>query len=157
MTIQSKLLSRGIAGAVALSAAVLIVPFEGKRNEVYLDPARILTSCYGHTGKELKPGMVFTDDQCLDQLAADLKLHNRFMLAAVKVPLSVGEHAAYLSFVYNAGAGRWQQSTMLTLLNQGRRKEACHQLMRWVYINGQRSAGLTNRRRAEAQLCMRDL
>ncbi len=157
MSTQNKLASRGIIGAVALSAAVLIMPWEGKENEVYLDPANILTSCYGHTGPELKPGMKFTDEQCLDQLAADLSKHNRQMLAVVQVPLSEGEHAAYLSFVYNAGAGRWQKSTMLQLLNQGKRKEACHQLMRWVYIKGQQSNGLTNRRRAEAKLCMRDL
>jgi lysozyme len=46
---------------------------------------------------------------------------------------------------------------MLQLLNQGKRKEACHQLMRWVYIGNQQSNGLVNRRRAEAKLCMRDL
>ena len=157
MSTQNKLASRGIIGAVALSAALLVMPWEGKRNEVYLDPANILTSCYGHTGPELKPGMKFTDEQCLDKLAADLSKHNRQMLAFVKVPLSEGEHAAYLSFAYNAGAGRWQNSTMLQLLNQGKRKEACHQLMRWVYIKGQFSQGLQNRRRAEAKLCMRDL
>jgi len=157
MSIQNKLAKRGIIGAVALSAVALIVPWEGKKNEVYLDPANILTSCYGHTGPELKPGMKFTDEQCLDKLAADLSKHNRQMLAFVKVPLSEGEHAAYLSFVYNAGAGRWQKSTMLRLLNEGKRKEACHQLMRWVYIKGQHSNGLMNRRRAETKLCMRDL
>lgn len=151
------LVKRGLVPAVLLAATALVMPFEGKRNTVYLDPANILTSCWGHTGKELKPGMRFTDDQCLDQLVADLSEANRALESMVDVPLSESEHAAYLSFVYNAGAGRFQTSTMRKYLNAGKRFEACDELMRWVYIKKQYSAGLARRRLAESTLCKRQL
>lgn len=153
----STLLKRGLVPAVMLAATALVMPFEGKRNKVYLDPANILTSCWGHTGRELKPGMRFSDDQCLDQLVADLSAANRALEAMVDVPLSDSEHAAYLSFIYNAGAGRFQTSTMRKHLNAGKRQQACQELLRWVYINKQFSEGLARRRQAEARLCQRDL
>lgn len=155
--LKKKLATAGVSGALLLSATLLVAPFEGKRNDVYVDPANILTSCYGHTGPELKKGQRFTDDQCLEQLAIDLSSHNRQMLSVVKVELSEGEHAAYLSFVYNIGAGQWQKSTALKQLNSGSRFSACEQLKRWVYINGQPSKGLANRRQAEYQMCVKDL
>lgn len=155
--IRKKLTAAGVSGAVLLSATMLVAPYEGKVNEVYVDPANILTSCYGHTGRELKKGMRFTDEQCLDQLAVDLAKHDAQMRSAVKVPLSEGEHAAYLSFVYNVGVGNWQQSTVLKLLNKGARLSACEQLKRWIYIDGQPSKGLANRRQAEYSMCMKDL
>ncbi|HAT42368.1 MAG TPA: glycosyl hydrolase [Rheinheimera sp.] len=155
--IRKSLIAAGVSGAVLLSATVLVVPFEGKVNKVYVDPANILTSCYGHTGRELKKGMQFTDEQCLDQLATDLAKHDKQMLSAVTVPLSEGEHAAYLSFVYNVGVGSWQQSTLLKLLNKGARLSACEQLKRWIYIDGQPSKGLANRRQAEYTMCIKDL
>lgn len=155
--LKAALLAAGISGAVALSGAVLIAPHEGKVNEVYLDPANILTSCYGHTGKELKPGMKFSDDQCLQQLAGDLVEHNKQLLSVVKVPLSEGEHAAYLSFVYNVGIGQFRKSTLLANLNEGFRVSACNQLMRWIYIKGKESNGLRTRRAAERKMCLKDL
>lgn len=156
-SLQKKLAASGLAGAIAIAGAVLVAPHEGKVNEVYLDPANILTSCYGHTGRELKPGMTFTDDQCLDQLVADLSEHNRLLMSVVKVSLSEGEHAAYLSFVYNVGIGQFRKSTMLGNLNEGFRVSACNQLMRWIYIKGKESNGLRTRRAAERKMCLKDL
>lgn len=153
----SSLIKRGLVPAAMLAATALVMPFEGKRNTVYLDPAHILTSCWGHTGKELISGMRFTDEQCLDQLVADLSEANRVLKSMVDVPLTESEHAAYLSFIYNAGAGRFQASTMRKHLNAGKRLDACNELQRWVYIKKQYSEGLAKRRRAEAQLCKRDL
>jgi lysozyme len=156
-SIKTKLAALGITGALSLSAAVLIVPSEGEVLEVYLDPARILTSCYGHTGPELKMGQKFTLEQCLDQLVVDLHKHDRQLRSVVKVSLSEGEHAAYLSFVYNVGIGKFRQSTALAKLNAGRRIEACHELLRWVYADGKFLKGLRTRREAERKVCLKDL
>lgn len=154
---RNRLAALGLCSAVALSGALLIAPHEGKVNEVYLDPAQILTSCFGHTGPELRLGQTFTDEQCLDQLVVDLHKHDRQLRSAVKVPLSEGEHAAYLSFVYNVGIGKFRQSTALAKLNAGRRIEACHELMRWIYANGKVLSGLRTRREAERKVCLKDL
>jgi len=156
-TIQKKLAALGITGALSLSAAFLIVPSEGEVRKVYLDPARILTSCFGHTGPELRMGQTFTEEECLNQLVADLHKHDRQLRSVVKVPLSEGEHAAYLSFVYNVGIGKFQSSTALAKLNGGKRIEACHELMRWVYAGGKVLSGLRTRREAERKVCLKDL
>lgn len=155
--LNKKLAAAGVGGALLLSATALVAPWEGKVNDVYVDPANILTVCFGHTGSDLKMGQFFTDEECLDLLAKDLAKHNKQLLSSVKVPLSEGEHAAYLSFVYNAGIGRFQKSTLLVLLNKGARFSACEQLKRWVFINGQKSNGLVNRRNAEYKMCIKDL
>ncbi|HCU64560.1 MAG TPA: glycosyl hydrolase [Rheinheimera sp.] len=171
--IQKKLAALGITGALSLSAAFLIVPSEGEVRKVYLDPARILTSCFGHTGPELRMGQTFTEEECLNQLVADLHKHDRQLRSVVKVPLSEGEHAAYLSFIYNVGYGRkdganrgrdgfavlrnGKPSTMLSLLNSGQRLKACDQLLAWIKIDGKESAGLRTRRAKERKVCLKDL
>lgn len=170
---KNRLIAMGLCSAVALSGALLVAPHEGKVNNVYLDPANILTSCYGHTGPELKIGMQFTDEQCLQQLAADLAAHNQILRSVVKVPLSEGEYAAYLSFLYNVGPGKYgvkdgfvflrsgRMSSMLRLLNAGQRVAACKQLQYWTTatVNGERSQlnGLVRRRNAEMKICLKDL
>lgn len=155
--LQKQLLAAGLSAAAAISGAVLVAPSEGKVNQVYLDPANILSSCYGHTGPELVLGQTFNDDECLAQLVADLDKHNRQMLSVIKVNLTQGEHAAYLSFTYNVGIQSFKRSTLLNLLNAGLSYEACNQLMRWVYIKGKESNGLRTRRAAERKMCLKDL
>lgn len=44
--LHKKLAAYGLGGAIALSGAFLVAPFEGKENKVYVDPVGILTSCY---------------------------------------------------------------------------------------------------------------
>ena len=87
-------------------------------------------------------------------LADDLTRHNEQLLQAVTVPLSEQEHAAYLSFHYNVGAGNFRSSTLLRHLNAGERIEACKQLSRWVYAKGIKLPGLVARRAAERELCL---
>lgn len=153
--LHKKLAAYGLGGAIALSGAFLVAPFEGKENKVYVDPVGILTSCYGHTGKELKKGQVFTDEQCLDQLAEDLLEHDKKMLRYVYVPLSEEEHAAYLSFTYNVGVGAFKNSTLLKKLNAGDRVGACNELTRWNKAGGKVLNGLTKRRQAEREMCLK--
>lgn len=154
--IAKKLTALGLSGALVTGGA-LIATHEGKENRVYLDPVGILTSCYGQTGPELKPGQTFTDEQCLEQLAVDLAKHDKLLRSVVKVPMSEGEHAAYLSAVYNYGIGNFRTSTALKLLNEGRRKEACVEAIRFVFAGKKFFRGLLNRRIDEAKLCLRDL
>ena len=155
--LHGKLLAAGLSSAVALSGAILVAPHEGKVNQAYIDPANILSSCYGHTGPELVLGQTFDDDECLAQLVSDLDKHNRQMLSVIKVNLTQGEHAAYLSFTYNVGIGSFKNSTLLARLNAGQHVAACEQLTRWVYIKGQVSNGLRTRRAAERKMCLKDL
>ncbi|MFK3976758.1 glycoside hydrolase family protein [Shewanella vesiculosa] len=49
------------------------------------------TACFGQTGHNIKLGMVFTHQQCLDMLASSLNTFDR-ELVKLTTPLSEGEH-----------------------------------------------------------------
>jgi len=152
--LYKKLVAYGLGGAIALSGAFLVAPFEGKENIVYLDPVGILTSCYGHTGKELKKGQTFSDEQCLDQLAKDLVSHDKQMMLLIKPKISDKERAAYLSFTYNLGVGAFKRSTLLKKLNHGEFEAACRELDKWVFAGGKKLNGLVRRRAVERDMCL---
>lgn len=142
--------------AASVSAAVAIVGyFEGRPLVGYLDPVGIPTVCYGHT-KTAVVGQARSPEECEQLLANDLGE----ALAAVDKqlpgipPLT---RAALGSFVYNAGSGNFNSSTLLRKAKAGDLVGACNELPRWVYAKGQRLAGLVNRREAERELCLQGL
>lgn len=153
--LYKKLLGVGLGSALAISGAFIVAPFEGKENKAYIDPIGIVTVCYGNTGKEAVLGKTYTDDQCLDQMATDLKEHDKQLLSVVKVPFkSDYQHAAMLSFVYNAGIGNFSSSTMLKKLNAKDYDGSCQELTKWVYAKGKKLNGLVTRRTKEYLYCM---
>ncbi|MCL1048924.1 lysozyme [Shewanella abyssi] len=158
MNISQKLMALGLASVVAFGGATLVVPHEGQVLETYIDPAGVLTSCYGHTGPELKPRQFFTERQCLESLADDLSQFDR-QLRRLTYPITLtdGEHAAYLSFIYNVGAGAFKDSTLRAKLLAGQRVGACNELPRWVYAKGKKLPGLIKRRESERQICLGEL
>lgn len=132
-----------------------MAPFEGKENKAYIDPVGIVTVCYGNTGKEAVLGKSYTDDQCLDQMATDLKEHDKQLMSVVKVPFkSDYQHAAMLSFVYNVGIGNFSSSTMLRKLNAKDYVGSCEELTKWVYAKKKMLKGLVIRRSLEYEYCM---
>lgn len=137
------------AAALAVSSVAL---YEGKVNRTYVDPVGVLTSCYGHTGPELRKGQTFTDEQCLDQLQADLLKHAA-ALECVKAPMTDGQKAAFLSFAFNVGNGAFCGSTLVRKANAGDIDGACAELSRWTYAGGKQLPGLIKRRAAERKLC----
>lgn len=141
--------------ATALSAAglALIATFEGLSNYAYKDIVGVPTICYGHTSN-VSMGDYKTTKECTLILKEESKGFSNSVLRHAKVPLSQGELDAYTSFAYNVGEGAFRNSTLLRLLNQGKREEACDQLLRWVYAGGKRVQGLYNRRVEERKLCL---
>jgi len=55
MSVKNKLLALGLSSALATSG-MFIAKHEGLVLGTYPDPVGIVTSCYGHTGPELKLG-----------------------------------------------------------------------------------------------------
>ncbi len=43
---------QGLSTAAILAVLYLIIPHEGKVNQVYMDPVGVPTACYGQTGHE---------------------------------------------------------------------------------------------------------
>ncbi len=153
MKINKKLIALGLSSALASTGAMIAV-HEGYMPGTYVDPVGILTSCFGHTGAELRKNQTYTYNQCIEQLASDLVVHDKQMLKHINVPLSDEEHAAYLSFVYNVGVGNFESSTLLKKLNGRDRVGACEQLTKWVYAKGVKLKGLVKRRSEERALCL---
>lgn len=140
-------------GAAAAALAVSTVAFyEGKVNRTYVDPVGVLTSCYGHTGTELRKGQTFTDEQCLAQLQTDLVKHAA-ALECINWPLTDGQKVAFLSFAFNVGNGAFCGSTLARKANAGDMPGACAELSRWTYAGGKQLPGLIERRATERQLC----
>lgn len=155
MNIKSRLLAIGFTGAV-LTGGVFIATSENEILHTYIDPVGIQTACFGQTGNNIKAGMVFTNEQCLDLLASDLRAFDK-ELVRLTPPLSEGEHIAYLSFIYNVGAEAFGASTLRKKLWSGDRVGACNELTRWVYAKGKKLPGLIKRRSNERLFCLRDL
>jgi lysozyme len=129
----------------------LIKKHEGLKLSAYICPAGKWTIGYGHT-RSARQGMVITREQADDLLRADV-FDAEMQVRALMIPLRQCQFDALVSFVFNVGAGNFRTSTMRRLILAGRpAPEIADQFMRWVFIKGVRSNGLTNRRRDEAAL-----
>lgn len=163
--LYKSLAALGVGGALALGGAYLVAPSEGLVLGTYLDPANLVTSCYGRYDKTLKLGTTFTQEQCDKQFAEDLVRHDTEMMRYVKTPfISNYEHAAFLSFCYNVGVSKCVNSTMFKRLNEGDHISACKQLVKWTYVNGKdcknkenNCSGIVTRRTKEMRWCLGEL
>lgn len=145
-------------GAVAAGAGALalIMGWEGLRLTAYIPvPGDPYTIGYGHTGKDVTMDRVVSREEARELLMLDVERVERGMRNCVRVPLSQSEWDAYTSFTYNVGTKAFCTSTLVKLLNQGKRVEACQQLDRWVYSGGIKYQGLVKRRTAEKALCLK--
>jgi len=70
----------------------------------------------------------------------------------ITVNLNQHQFDALVSFVFNVGAGAFQQSTLLQRLNAGRYDAVPGQLRLWNKGGGKVLPGLVTRREAEARL-----
>lgn len=132
-------------------AASLVKEFEGLELTAYRCPAGVLTIGYGHT-KDVNPGERISSHQADVMLTSDLELTALRLRNAVRVPVTLGQFKAILSFAFNVGAGACRDSTLLRLLNAGDADGAAQQFARWVRVNGEISKGLVNRRKREAEV-----
>lgn len=141
------------AEAIAL-AVPLIKKWEGYKEEAYICPAGKWTIGYGTT-KGVKKGDRVDQIRAENLLRMDIK--NDFLPAIYRhtsVPLNPNQLAAIISAVYNLGSifVSPNNSTFLSLLNQGMYYHAAEQFHRWVHAGGRKLPGLKARRRAEKEL-----
>ncbi|MEW9857803.1 lysozyme [Pseudomonas putida] len=125
--------------------------------EPYHDPVGLPTIGYGHllSRQAWAPLGLFpaiTLEQAKALLRADLAKAAGAVLSLVKVKLNANQLAALIDFVFNAGGGNFEISTLRRVINRGDFAAVPAQLMRWVYAKGVRLPGLVKRRRAEAEL-----
>lgn len=149
-----------VAAGAAVLAASLLVGLEGYTGGPYLDSAGVLTDCYGNT-KDVHRGLIRTRSQCKALLDGEALRIGEKVLMLTTSPVSTQTLASYISFTYNVGDSAFGSSTLLKLHNQGRYREACEQMRRWVYITVLgakiKLQGLVNRREKEVALCLSGL
>lgn len=136
---------------------------EGCRLVAYPDPASPRargtgasgapwTIGYGHTGAEVHEGLVWTQAQADAALLIDMAWAEKDVRSVVTFPLTQDEFVAVCDFVFNCGAGNFNSSTLLRLLNAGDIDGAIAQFAVWNKAGGKVLAGLVKRRDAEAAL-----
>lgn len=130
--------------------------FEQCKLEAYPDPGSKdgtpWTIGWGHTGADVRRGLVWTQEQADAALVKDLEGAERDVLRLVKVPLNQRQFDALALFVYNCGAGSFEKSTLLALINENRFTAAALQFARWIKNDGKPMLGLYRRRMAERAL-----
>ena len=145
-----------VVAAAALAASAL-VGLEGYTGGPYLDSAGVLTDCYGNT-KNVRRDLVRSQSECQALLNGEALRIGNNILTLTQTPVSTQALASYISFTYNVGDTAFRTSTLLKLHNQGRYREACEQMRRWVYITVLgvkiKLQGLVNRRDKEVALCL---
>jgi lysozyme len=78
---------------------------EGVRLEVYQDIKGSWTIGVGHTGKDVHPGLVITQEQADALLQMEPRITEAAVSHLVKVALSQCRFDALVSFTFNVGAG----------------------------------------------------
>lgn len=141
----------------------LIKTFEGLELEAYPDPGTggaPWTIGYGHTGSDVRKGLVWTDAQADKALAQDVAQFERDVTSLVKVQINQNQFDALVSFAYNCGsdidsddiAEGLGDSTLLKKLNAGDYDGAANEFPKWNKSGGKVMSGLTKRRAAERSL-----
>ncbi|GAB3528616.1 lysozyme [Photobacterium alginatilyticum] len=131
----------------------LIMDYEGCQLNAYQCSANVWTNGYGHT-VGVTPNSEVTHEQVVGNLVSDVQSAEAVVDRWVTVPLEQHQFDAFVSFVFNVGAGNFQRSTLLKKLNAENYTGACNELTRWVYADGKRLQGLVRRRNAEREVCL---
>lgn len=109
----------------------ILILREGQRRKAYLDTKGIPTIGVGHTGPEVKLGLVWTDDEIRQVFKQDLSIVEQCLDKNVLTPLTQHQYDALMSFVFNVGVNAFKRSTMLKYINLRNFAAASREFDRW--------------------------
>ena len=132
----------------------LIADYEGCRLQPYQCSAGVWTDGIGNT-RGVVPGKTITERQAAGNFITNVLRVEAALARCVAVSMPQQVYDALVSLAFNVGTGNACGSTMVALLKQGRWRDACGQLPRWVYVKGVFNQGLDNRRQREMAWCLR--
>ena len=115
-------------------------------------PKGRLTIGWGHTGADVRIGLIWTQEEADTAQAADLAAVEASIRATVNVKLTDNQFGALVDFAYNAGTGAFAKSRLLRLVNAGKLDDVPAELAKWIYSKGVKMPGLVKRRAREALL-----
>ena len=128
-----------------------LMEFEGLRLQAYRDAAGVLTIGYGHTGRDVSEGDKISEYWARQLLHDDVGAVEA-AVRRMRVARTEGQFDALVSFAFNLGVERLQNSTLLKLIRGGASKAAIKkEFKRWVYAGGRKLKGLETRRDWEAK------
>lgn len=144
----------------------LIKEFEDCELEAYPDPktgADPWTVGWGATGLGIGPGTVWTQSQADTRLESDVAQREDLVSMAITHPMTQGQFDAFVSIVFNVGAGsKWKDgilrlkdgrpSTLLRKFNAGDISGAETEWLKWISPGTTVAKGLLRRRMAELEL-----
>lgn len=133
----------------------LIKQFEKCSLKAYPDPAtggHPWTIGWGHTGSDVQPGAVWTQELCDATLLSDTNSTCSQLAPHIKTQLNDNQFSAVVSLAFNAGAGNIIKSTLLKLINADKLVEAANEFPKWDKAAGKVMQGLLTRRLAEQKL-----
>jgi lysozyme len=134
-----------------MEAEDLIRQFEGCNLAAYKKGDNVWTIGWGHTGKDVYDGLVWTQAQADDALSHDL-LAAQALLALYSPGLAGDTLTALTDFVFNLGIGNYRSSTLAKCVNVQDWPGARAQIVTWDHEHGVVVPGLKRRREAEAAL-----
>lgn len=119
----------------------------------YYDPVNVLTIGWGHTNHHLPrfdAATVWSQAQCDEVLASDMKTFEDHVNRLAKVDLKQHEFDALVSWSFNTGGP--STASLWRLLNAGNKSAIPANLAQWNKAGGKVLNGLTRRRKAEGLL-----
>lgn len=131
-----------------VQAENLVKAFEGCVLKAYRDSGGVWTIGWGHTGKGIVSGMVWT------QQVADYYLDLDLTYAAdcvneLVVGLNQNQFDALVSFVFNLGGKNLKVSSLLGYVRAGDPAAAAEEFPKWDHVGKVEVPGLLRRRMAE--------
>jgi lysozyme len=156
----------GGIGALCVAAAAACLSLtqssEGLRNKPYLDPAHILTVCYGET-QGIDQAKIYSNDECAIRLRKRLaEDYAPFIIACLPelTERRIKVFGALLDAAYNAGPVAVCNSRMARSIHAGDWAGSCNGFYGWYATARDRRTGkriqlrgLEIRRQKEAALC----
>lgn len=133
----------------------LIQSFEQCRLKAYPDPGTggdPWTIGWGHTGPEVVPGLMISQEQADADFERDLGKFEECVTDACEKEPTQNQFDAMVSLAYNIGCKAFASSSLTRLYNAGDLDGAASQFGRWNKAAGKVLAGLTRRRQAERDL-----
>ena len=136
----------------------LITTWEGFSSKPYLCPAKIPTIGYGNTYYPDGQRVTLLDKSITKEQAFDMFkfIADRFCLAVnkqLKVNVNQSQINALTSLTYNIGIAAFMNSSLLKLVNKNPDNILIAlEFKKWNKVNKKEVAGLTNRRRHEADI-----
>jgi lysozyme len=133
----------------------LIKRYEGFRENAYLCPAGVWTIGYGST-HGVRPGDRIDENSAEARLRDEVRMYEKAVAHALKVPATQNQFDALVSLAYNIGTSAIVRSSAIKLHNQKQFEKAADAILLWRSANGKVLPGLVRRREEERSLYLRE-